>query len=185
MSAEIQNIGKPIVIVGSMGAGKTTIGRELANKIGVSFMDSDDKIIELAGKTIEEIFQKDGENVFRNFEYAAVKTCLSQGLGVVSTGGGAFVQENTHALIQEQGLSVYLRADVDTLIDRIQNDKCDGKAIRPLLEKSDPKSELRDLLSLRSASYEKADIIIDTDQLSVEEAVNAVIQGLHNHLKHA
>src|SRR5690606_30467273 len=114
-----RRLDRPIVLVGMMGVGKSTVGRKLAQILGLSFSDADDEIEEAAQLTITEIFDKFGEDYFRDGERRVVARLMENGRGVIATGGGAFCQEDTRRLILDKGVAVWLDSDVDTLVERV------------------------------------------------------------------
>lgn len=174
----------PIVLVGPPCAGKTTIGRVLATNLSVAFEDADDRIVGNEGMSIEQIFADRQEVGFRKAETKAINELLNEGFFVLSTGGGAFTQPELQEHILSGGVAVFLRAHADTIYERYKIDVANGAPVRPRLV-DDPQRAIADMIAERYPEYNKAHITIDTDQLSVEQASNAIIQGLHNHLKHA
>jgi len=166
---------RTIVLVGLMGAGKTKIGRRLAARLNLPFSDSDNEIETAAGETIEEIFRKRGEGVFRDGERRVIARLLEQPQHVLATGGGAFMESATRALIARRGVSVWLRADLDVLVARVSR-----RNNRPLLQRSDPRSVLAELIERRHPVYAKADIVIDSSDGSAEQTTTRVIAALAN-----
>lgn len=165
---------KSIVLVGMMGAGKTAVGTALARQLGVAFLDSDEEIVRAAQMSVAEIFARDGEPFFRARESEVIERLMSGPPAVVSTGGGAFLFENNRETIARMGVSVWLRADLDLLWNRVKH-----KTTRPLLRTSDPKATLRDLLAAREPSYGLAQVVVDAEPaLSVEEMATKVAQAL-------
>ncbi|MDF1620565.1 shikimate kinase [Pseudothioclava nitratireducens] len=165
---------KSIVLVGMMGAGKTAVGTALARQLGVAFLDSDEEIVRAAQMSVAEIFARDGEPFFRARESEVIERLMSGPPAVVSTGGGAFLFENNRETIGRMGVSVWLRADLDLLWNRVKH-----KNTRPLLRTSDPKATLRDLLAAREPSYGLAQVVVDAEPaLSVEEMATKVAQAL-------
>ena len=149
------NLQKSIVLVGFMGAGKSSVGKKLSEEISVPFVDSDDEIELAAGMSVSEIFEQFGEAYFRAGEERVIKRLLSSHPRIIATGGGAFMSRTLRSLIKLHGVSVWLKADFETLWDRIQ-----GKRNRPLLEVKDPKSVLNKLLKERDQFYQEADISV-------------------------
>lgn len=171
-----KNLVKPVVFIGLMGAGKTETGKAFAALAGKNFVDSDDLIIAREKMTIPEIFNHKGEAHFRTVERAVIKEALNTGDIVLSVGGGAVMNEETAALIWSQALSVYLDADVRTLVARTaDNDE------RPLLKTGNPADILAALKEKRSPVYAKADITVDSNG-TPEDVLNGVVQGLTRHL---
>jgi len=143
--------GRSIVLVGMMGAGKSSIGRRLASRLGIPFIDADAEIESAAGMTIPEIFEKHGEPYFRAGEARVIARLLENGPQVLATGGGSVMDAQTRALIDEKGVSIWLKADIDVLLKRTKR-----RNDRPLVEK------IRDLLPLREPLYAQADIVIQS-----------------------
>ena len=150
-------LDRSIVLVGLMGAGKSCIGRRLAQKLGVPFTDADTEIERAAGLTIAEIFAKYGEPAFRDGERRVMARLLQGPPGVLSAGGGAFMDLETRALIKQRGISIWLRAELDTLVARTK-----GRNHRPLLNNADPRQVLADMMRVRYPVYAEADITVDT-----------------------
>ena len=143
--------GRSIVLVGMMGAGKSSIGRRLASRLGVPFIDADTEIESAAGMTIPEIFEKHGEPYFRAGEARVIARLLDNGPQVLATGGGSVMDPQTRALIGQKGISIWLKADIDVLLKRTKR-----RNDRPLVEK------IKDLLPVREPMYAQADIIIQS-----------------------
>jgi shikimate kinase len=149
---------RTIVLVGMMGAGKTNIGRRLAARLDVPLFDSDSEIEAAAGETIEEIFRNRGEAVFRDGERRVIARLLEQPIHVLATGGGAFMDPATRAVIARRGVSVWLRADIETLLARVSR-----RSNRPLLKAGNPRAVLTELIERRYPVYATADVTIDSD----------------------
>lgn len=165
---------KTVVLVGMMGAGKTAVGRALAARLGVPFLDSDAEIELAANMTIPEIFARDGEPFFRTKESQVIGRLLDEEKGILSTGGGAFLAEQNRAMITERGVSVWLRADLEVLWNRVKH-----KDTRPLLRTADPYATLRGLYEQRVPVYAQADLIAEFDgETSIENMVNRVLEAL-------
>lgn len=164
---------RTIVLVGLMGAGKSKVGRRLALRLGLPFSDSDPEIEAAAGETIEEIFANRGEQVFRDGERRVIARLLAQPVQVLATGGGAFMDPMTRSLIGRRGVSLWLRADLDTLVARVlrRND-------RPLLKRGDPRVILAELIERRHPIYAEADLTVDSGAGSPEVTVNRLIAAL-------
>jgi shikimate kinase len=143
--------GRSIVLVGMMGAGKSSIGRRLASRLGIPFIDADTEIVSAAGMTIPEIFEKHGEPYFRAGEARVIARLLDNGPQVLATGGGSVMDPQTRALIGQKGISIWLKADIDVLLKRTKR-----RNDRPLVEK------IKDLLPVREPIYAQADIIIQS-----------------------
>ena len=143
--------GRSIVLVGMMGAGKSSIGRRLASRLGIPFIDADTEIVSAAGMTIPEIFEKHGEPYFRAGEARVIARLLDNGPQVLATGGGSLMDPQTRALIGQKSISIWLKADIDVLLKRTKR-----RNDRPLVEK------IKDLLPVREPIYAQADIIIQS-----------------------
>ena len=165
-----------IVLVGLMGAGKTTVGRRLAERLGLPFIDADLEIERAAGKTIPEIFADHGEVYFRDGERRVISRLLDSGPQVLATGGGAFMNPETRKLIARRGLSVWLRADLPLLMKRVRR-----RSNRPLLDTTDPEAVMRQLIDERYPVYAEAAITIDSRDLSHNVIVNDLLQALLEH----
>jgi shikimate kinase len=164
---------RAIVLVGLMGAGKTKIGRRLAARLGLPFFDSDSEIEMAAGETIEEIFRHRGEAVFRDGERRVIARLLTQPPHVLATGGGAFMDPATRAVIASRGVSVWLRADLDVLVARVSR-----RSNRPLLKERDPRAVLSELIERRYPVYAKADLTIDSGDGPPELTATRTIAAL-------
>lgn len=173
------HLEKPVILVGLMGAGKTSIGKMLAVALGCDFVDSDDIIVERAGCSIPDIFEKHGEPHFRDLERIVIRDLMNDSARhVIGTGGGAFMNDETRGLIKtSDAVSIFLRADLDVLLERVG----DGEG-RPLLQ-GDPKGKLQELMDIRYPFYGEADLIVDTKSEAPEVTLNLVIDTLYNHLK--
>jgi shikimate kinase len=174
-AAEIRRFApsRTIVLVGLMGAGKSKIGRRLAARLGLPFFDSDPEIEAAAGETIEEIFANRGERIFRNGERRVIARLLAQPVHVLATGGGAFMDPSTRALIARRGVSLWLRADLDVLVARVSR-----RANRPLLKQGDPRAILTGLIDRRHPVYAQADVTVDSGEGSPEATVTRAIAAL-------
>jgi len=165
---------KTIVMVGMMGAGKTAVGRALAVRLGVPFLDSDHEIETAANLTIPEIFARDGEPFFREKERQVISRLLVEQRGVLSTGGGAFLAPENRRIIKECGVSVWLKADLDVLWNRVKH-----RDSRPLLQTANPRATLSALYDTRVPLYAKADLPVGSDgRASIEDMVDRVLQAL-------
>ena len=169
--------GRSIVLVGLMGAGKTTVGRRLAAALGLTFVDADQEIEEAAGMTVSEIFERHGEAYFRDGERRVIARLLEGGPAVLATGGGAFVQADTRSIILERGIAVWLDSDVRTLVDRVTR-----KDTRPLLREGDPKEIVTRLKTEREPAYAEAPIKVMSNAGPHGETVNRILQGLNEWL---
>ncbi|MHA6262060.1 shikimate kinase [Arenibacterium sp. CAU 1754] len=165
---------KTIVLVGMMGAGKTAVGRALAQRLGVPFLDSDAEIEAAANMTVPEIFVRDGERFFRKKESQVISRLLDEERCVLSTGGGAFMSQENRDMISERGVSVWLKADSDVLWNRVKH-----KDTRPLLRTGNPRATLQEIYEARVPLYEKADLVVISDgQTSIDDMVGRVLQSL-------
>jgi shikimate kinase len=164
---------RTIVLVGLMGAGKTKIGRRLAARLNLPFFDSDSEIEAAAGETIEEIFRHRGEAVFRDGERRVIARLLAEPVHVLATGGGAFMDPATRAVIGRRAVSVWLRADLDVLLARVVR-----RNNRPLLQQQDPRAVLAELIERRHPIYEEADLVIDSGEGPLELTTTRVIDAL-------
>lgn len=164
---------KPIVLVGLMGVGKTTVGRRLAAHLGCSFVDSDDAIVEAARLSISEIFDAFGEAYFRDGERRVIARLLSEGSGVIATGGGAFCQSETRELILDQALAVWLDCEVETLVERTGR-----RDSRPLLRGADRREVLSRLAEERRPLYAQAQIHVRAGNGPHTRTVAAIIEAL-------
>jgi shikimate kinase len=164
---------RPITLVGLMGVGKTTVGKRLATRLGLPFVDADAEIEVACGMTIPEIFERFGEAHFRDGERRVIARLVDGAPKVVATGGGAFVQADTRALILERSLAVWLDADIDTLVERVQK-----RDTRPLLAGKDPATVLRALAAERGAFYAEAPITVKSGAGPHAETVEAIVSAL-------
>ena len=167
-------LARTLVLVGLMGAGKTSVGRRLAEALQVPFHDSDHEIELAAGMTIKDIFSELGEPAFREGEVRVISRLLYGTPGVLATGGGAFMSEDVRRLISERGVSVWLNGDLSTLWDRVKD-----RNTRPLLQQPDPKGVLASLIEARYPTYGLADIAVRTEgglahEVMVERILAAV-----------
>jgi shikimate kinase len=168
---------RTIVLVGLMGAGKTSIGRRLAAALQLPFVDADSEIEAAAGQTIEGIFARDGEAAFRAGERRVIARLLDNPIHVLATGGGAFVDPATRALIRERAVSIWLRADLDLLLARVSR-----RNNRPLLKTGDPRAVLERLMKERYPLYAEADITVDTIDGPPEATLEQVMSALAAYL---
>ncbi|CAM5405256.1 Shikimate kinase 1 [Mycolicibacterium aubagnense] len=168
--------GRSIVFVGLMGAGKTAIGRKTAGALGLTFIDSDQEIEGVSRMTIPELFERYGETEFRALEQRVILRLLEQGPQVLSTGGGAFMNAQTREAIASYGISVWLKADLDLLMDRVSK-----KQNRPLLKTANPRATLQKLMDDRYPTYALADITVPTRDERKEVIAEEVIAALCGH----
>ncbi len=170
-------IKETIVLVGMMGAGKSSVGRRLAAHLALPFVDADSEIEAAAGCSISDVFALHGEAAFRDGERKVITRLLQGPKHVLSTGGGAFMDPNTRALIRDAGISVWLRADIETLERRTGR-----RPDRPLLQRDDPRKVIEALLAERDPIYAEADVVVDSDDRPVEETVDLVMRELQRFL---
>jgi shikimate kinase len=169
--------GRAIVLVGMMGAGKSSIGRRLAQRLNIPFVDADGEIEIAAGMSIEDIFATRGEPEFRAGEARVIARLLEGGTQVIATGGGAFMNADTRAAINAKGISVWLKADLDVLMRRIKR-----RNDRPLLKIDDPEAKLRELIDLRYPTYALADLTVQSRDVVHEKIVDEMVGVLARHL---
>ena len=167
------NLDRSIVLVGLMGAGKSCIGKRLAQHFGLPFVDADREIEAAAGCSISDIFEVHGEQAFRDGERRVIARLLANPVHVMATGGGAFMDVETRKLIREHAVSVWLRADLDTLAARTK-----GRGHRPLLNSGDPRETLAKLIEVRYPVYAEADITVDTGADNPNVTCMRVIEAL-------
>ncbi len=165
---------KTVVMVGMMGAGKTAVGRALAEKLDVPFLDSDAEIVQAANMSIAEIFERDGEPFFRDKETQVIDRLLENECGILSTGGGAFLAEHNRKLISDKGVSVWLDAGLELLWQRVKH-----KDTRPLLRTADPKATLTEIYDTRVPVYSMADLSVEShSSYSIENMADRVVKAL-------
>jgi shikimate kinase len=165
--------GRAIVLVGLMGAGKTSVGRRLAEKLAIPFVDADHEIEEAAGKTVSEIFADHGEPYFRDGERKVIARLLESGPQVLATGGGAYMSDETRAAIRRLGVSVWLKADITLLMKRVRK-----RSDRPLLRSDDPEAVMRDLIDKRYPVYAEADLTVESRDAAHSAMVNELVKAL-------
>ena len=168
-----KGLTKSIVLVGLMGAGKSCIGRKLAEATGLPFVDADAAIEEAAGCTIPEIFEMHGEAAFRDGERKVIARLLQEGPQILATGGGAFMDPDTRAAIKASATSIWLRADVDLLVKRTSR-----RNTRPLLKTGDPREILAGLIEKRYPIYAEADVVVDSEDGPPEVTLGKVLDAL-------
>lgn len=168
---------RSIVLVGMMGVGKSTIGRRLAARLKLPFVDADTEIEAAAGMTIPEIFERHGEQHFRDGEVRVIARLLDGGPVVLATGGGAFMREETRARIAAKAVSIWLRADHDVIMKRVRR-----RADRPLLQTADPEGTVTRLLSEREPVYGNADLTISSRDVPHDRIVEECLEALRNYL---
>lgn len=169
--------GRHVVLVGLMGAGKTSVGKRLAQRLGLPFVDSDQAIEDSARMTIPEIFELRGEAEFRAGERKVIARLLGEKQQVIATGGGAYMDAETRARIREHGVSLWLKAELPVLMRRVQR-----RSNRPLLKASDPEAVMRDLIARRYPIYAEADATIVSEEVPHDVMVQAALGALLDHL---
>lgn len=172
--------GRSLVLVGLMGAGKTSIGRRLAKRLDLPFVDADDEIVRAAGLSVEEIFTRFGEAAFREGERRVIARLLSGEAQVLATGGGAFLDTATREVIARRGISVWLKADLEVLVRRTV-----GRPGRPLLKTGDPRDVLARLMQVRYPVYALADVTVATEDIPIESTVDKVLHAVQSYVRSA
>jgi shikimate kinase len=173
MRVNLRSIDRPVVLVGMMGVGKTSIGKRLAGRLGLDFVDADEEIERAAGMSIAEIFEKFGESYFRDGERRVIARLFDGAPKVIATGGGAFINDETRTLILERGLSIWLDADVKILAERVAR-----RNHRPLLTGRDPVEVLTELGKMRGPIYATANIHIRSDTSPHLRTVENILKAL-------
>lgn len=164
---------KPLVLVGLMGVGKTTIGRRLAKKLGLPFVDADEEIEKAAGLTIAEIFERFDEDYFRDGERRVIARLMEDKPQVIATGGGAFMNDETRQLILDKATAIWLDADIEVLVERVSR-----RDTRPLLKTGDPAVILRDLAKKRNPVYAQAQVHVTGNDSPHEQTVQKILKVL-------
>ena len=177
-AALLEKLGsRSLVFVGLMGAGKTAIGRKVATMLSLPFNDSDQEIESVSRMSVPELFERYGEPEFRALEQRVILRLLENGPQVLSTGGGAYMDPETRALMRERALTVWLRADLEVLYDRVKR-----RGNRPLLSNGEPKEILARLMAQRYSVYAEADLIVESTAQPADITTEQVIEALRNHL---
>lgn len=171
----LPSVARTIVLVGLMGAGKTTVGRRLARRLGLEFADSDFEIEKAARMTVADIFSSFGEDDFRDGERRVISRLMDGPPRVLATGGGAFINEETRSLMKEKSITIWLDASLDVLVERTSR-----RDTRPLLQEGDPTDILKRLLEERGPIYAQADIKIQSSDGPHDTVVNSIIQALED-----
>jgi len=164
---------KSIVMVGLMGCGKSAVGRRLAARLGLPFVDADEEIEKAAGQSIEDIFAEHGEPYFREGERKVLARLMRSGPQVLATGGGAFMNADTRAMIADRGISVWLKAELALLLRRVAK-----RNNRPLLKGADPQSVMQRLMDTRYPVYAQADITVESRDVPHDTIVGEIIERL-------
>lgn len=164
---------EPIVLVGLMGVGKSTVGKRLAHRLGLPFVDADNEIEEAAGMSIADIFAQFGEAYFRDGERRVIHRLIDGHPKVIATGGGAFVNAATRELILSDALAIWLDADIDVLVERVRR-----RDTRPLLRGKDPATVLRELATARNPLYAQAHLRVPSNNAPHEATVRAILRAI-------
>jgi shikimate kinase len=176
----LRDFDRPIALVGLMGVGKTTIGRRLAKRLDRPFVDADEAVEEAAGRSVADIFADFGEAAFRDGERRVITRLLEEPQPIVlALGGGAFVNDETRALIKERAVSIWLKADLDTLMERVLR----KPGQRPLLETDDPRAVMEKLNAERAPIYAQADITVESDAASHDATAARAYMALEAYLE--
>jgi shikimate kinase len=173
----VARLDRPLVLVGMMGVGKSTVGRKLASLLHLEFCDADDAIEEAAQMSVGEIFERFGEAYFRDGERRVIARLIDGGPRVIATGGGAFAQAETRALILDRALAVWLDADAQTIFERVKR-----KDTRPMLRGGDPQEIIARLKAEREPFYAEAPIHVESGTGPHSDAVSRIVQELHQWL---
>lgn len=173
LAAIAARITRPVVLVGLMGVGKTTVGRKLAGMLKRDFVDADEAIVAAAQRSIPEIFETYGEAYFRDGERRVIARLMEEGHGVIATGGGAFVDPQTRAAVLDNGIAVWIDCDIDTLVERTSR-----RATRPLLKQGDPRAILTRLAAERAPFYGQAHIRVVSETGPHADTARAIIEAI-------
>jgi shikimate kinase len=178
LAQNIRNrLDKPLVMVGLMGAGKTKMGSLLAAELNLPFVDADQEIESAAGCSVADIFETHGESAFRDLERKILARLLSEELKIIAPGGGAVMNDETAALVWEKSISIWLKADLDVLVERTsRNNK------RPLLRNGNPRDILAGLMEKRHPVYQKATLTVETDSSEIDHTLQKLMKSLDAHL---
>ena len=168
---------RSIVLVGIMGCGKSTVGKRLAQRLGLEFVDADSEIERAANMTVAEIFAEHGEPYFRSGEERVIARLLQEGPQVLATGGGAFMSDATRSEIETNGLSIWLKVDFETVMARVRR-----RSTRPLLRNPDPEGTMRKLMAEREPVYARAQLTVTSKDVPHEAVVDQIVLTLADHL---
>lgn len=171
------HLRRTVALIGLMGAGKTSVGRRLAQELGLPFVDADTEIESAAGQSIEEIFERHGEAFFRDGERRVIARLLDGPPHVLATGGGAFMDPSTRALLKERAITIWIKADIDILLARVAR-----RNHRPLLKRGDKRTILEKLMAERHPVYAEATLTIDSSDGPPEETITAIMARLEDYL---
>jgi shikimate kinase len=173
----VKRLDRPVVLVGLMGVGKSTVGRRLARRLGLPFVDSDSEIEDAVGLPAGEVFERYGEDDYRDGERRLVARLIDGEVRVIATGGGVFVDPRTRALLNDRAITVWLDAPVDVLAERTAR-----RDTRPLLKNGDPKDTLERLAKIERDAYAQAHIHVKSGDGAHKDVVAAIVQALDDHL---
>lgn len=171
--ASTRRLERTVALVGMMGVGKSTVGKKLAESLSATFVDSDDEIVRAAGLSVPEIFERHGEQEFRRGERRVIERLLNGPPIVLATGGGAYMDPDTRALLKEKATTIWLRADLDLIWKRVNR-----RDTRPLLKRENPKQVLAELQEVRAPIYAEADFAIDSGDGPASDAVRAIREAM-------
>lgn len=178
LAQNIRNrLDKPLVLIGLMGAGKTKMGSLLARELNLPFVDADQEIESAAGCSVADIFETHGEPAFRDLERKILARLLSEELKIIAPGGGAVMNDETAALVWEKSISIWLRADLDVLVERTSRNNR-----RPLLRNGNPREILAGLMEKRHPVYQKAALTVETDSSEIDHTLQKLMKSLDAHL---
>ncbi len=164
-----------LALVGFMAAGKSTIGKKLARKLKCAFFDTDDLIVQEHGQ-VSDIFYNEGEAAFRNYEHAAIAHVLDSGEpGVVALGGGALTHEPSEKLLKKRAYRIFIKVSAENVVDRLRH----SKRVRPLLGPTPSLSRIKELYKKRTPQYAQADLVVEADDMSTTQIVDAIVEWLH------
>jgi shikimate kinase len=172
-----KRLDRPVVLVGLMGVGKSTVGRRLARRLGLSFVDTDEEIEDASGYPAAEVFERYGEQDFRDGERRLVARLVQGDVRVIATGGGAFIDSRTRQLLNDRAITVWLDAPIDVLAERTSR-----RDTRAQLRDADPKSVLERLDAERRPSYQEAHIHVRSGDGAHRDVVDAILERLEKHL---
>lgn len=175
-----KKLDQPLVLIGHMAVGKTKLGKILASSLSRPFFDSDHEIEEAAGLSVAEIFKEYGEPEFRNVESKVIRRLITQNPdAVISTGGGAIMKEETQELVFSKAISLWIKADIDTIIKRVAR----RKGSRPLLDVKNPRKKLEELAAIREPIYNKANIQISSDEGQSTQLRDCMIKNILEYIE--
>lgn len=179
-SPVLPKLDRPVVLVGLMGAGKTRVGGMLARALEIPFVDSDMEIERAAGMAVADIFDVYGEGAFRDCEVKVLARLVEAPVKVLATGGGSFMNADTRALIKEKAISIWLKAELDVLLERVMQG---GR--RPLLKVADPRAVLQELIDKRYPIYAEADLVVDSGAQSPQDMARTLVDMIGGYLEKA